>query len=120
METKTCLNCGDVLKGRIDKKFCDDQCRTQHNNRINVDSSTVKNITSILKKNRKILEETLSSSTEGKVKVSSKKIQDKGYNFTYHTHQYKTKTGSVYYFCFEYGFLPLEHDLYMVVKRQDY
>jgi hypothetical protein len=30
MDTKTCLQCGTELRGRIDKKFCDDQCNQFH------------------------------------------------------------------------------------------
>jgi hypothetical protein len=121
MEAKTCLNCGDVLKGRIDKKFCDDQCRTQFNNRLNSDSSAVvKTINHILKKNRRIMEELLSHAADGKAKATGKKLQEKGFNTSYHTHTYKTKAGAVYYFCYEYGYLPLDNDYYMVVKKQDY
>ena len=119
METRTCLNCAEPVKGRADKKFCDDQCRTQYNNRINSDSSAiVKNINQFLKRNRKIFQHLLSSATDGKIKVSGKKLHDKGYNFNYHTHTYKTKTGAVYFFCYEYGYLRLENDLYIVVKKQ--
>ncbi|MBC7654417.1 MAG: DUF2116 family Zn-ribbon domain-containing protein, partial [Oligoflexus sp.] len=31
---KQCLDCGNSIKGRADKKFCDDQCRSNYNNRI--------------------------------------------------------------------------------------
>jgi len=31
-ENKTCLACGKILKGRVDKKFCDDYCRNNYNN----------------------------------------------------------------------------------------
>lgn len=120
MEHKKCLNCGEILKGRIDKKFCDDQCRTQFNNRANSDNSAlVKKINAVLKKNRKILEQLIEVSKDGKINVSEKKILDKGFNFSYHTHIYKTKAGATYYFCYEYGYLPLDHDIYMVVKRKE-
>ncbi len=36
METfapKTCRTCGKPLTGRLDKKYCDDQCRSSYNNR---------------------------------------------------------------------------------------
>lgn len=119
MESRNCLNCNEPLKGRIDKKFCDDQCRTTYNNRLNSDSMTVvRNINHQLKKNRRILEAILATAIEGKGRISGRKLTEKGFHFTYHTHQYKTKAGSVYYFCYEYGYLPLEHDYYMVVKRQ--
>jgi hypothetical protein len=119
METRSCLHCSEPVKGRIDKKFCDDQCRTAYNNRLNSDSSAlVKNINNILRKNRRIMQELLAGSTEGKSVVPNKKLQEKGYNFSYHTHTYKTKAGALYFFCYEYGYLPLEHDISMLVKKQ--
>ncbi len=119
METKICAECGEKIKGRADKKFCDDACRSAFNNRLNSDSSALmKNINNVLRKNRRIIEE-LTPAEEGKTKVSLKKMQDKGYNFTYHTHTYTTKVGTTYFFCYEYGYLPLENDLYMLVKRKE-
>jgi hypothetical protein len=119
MQQRTCLNCGETLKGRIDKKYCDDQCRTQYNNRINSDSlALIKNVNTILKKNRRILEELLSHTQEGKLKVNIKRLQQKGYNFIYHTHRYKTQAGSIYHFCYEYGYLHLEQDTYVLVKNR--
>ncbi len=32
-EIKTCLTCGAPLIGRVDKKFCDDYCRSMYNNK---------------------------------------------------------------------------------------
>ena len=31
-KNKKCLSCGKLLKGRVDKKFCDDYCRNNYNN----------------------------------------------------------------------------------------
>jgi hypothetical protein len=118
MDTKTCLQCGTELRGRIDKKFCDDQCRTAYNNSIKTDSAIIKNINSTLRKNRKLMED-LTPMPEGKTKVARKKLEEKGFNFTYHTHTYTTKTGATYYFCYEYGYLPLEKDYFMLVKRKE-
>ena len=59
LETKTCLACVKPLKGRIDKKFCDDYCRNNYNNLQKAKgnySSFVRNINNTLLKNRKILE----------------------------------------------------------------
>lgn len=54
---KTCLACDKPLKGRLDKKFCDDYCRNNYNNRLNSDQSNyVRNVNNILRKNRRILE----------------------------------------------------------------
>lgn len=35
MEVRCCLECGEPLKGRSDKKFCCDYCRNVYNNRRN-------------------------------------------------------------------------------------
>jgi len=56
METKQCLECGDPVKGRIDKKFCSDYCRNAYNNKVNKDSKNlIRNINNRLRKNHKIL-----------------------------------------------------------------
>jgi Ser-tRNA(Ala) deacylase AlaX len=118
METKSCIQCGSPLKGRIDKKYCDDQCRTTHNNHLKTDTNLMRNINNILRKNRKIIENFIPPE-ETKSKATRKRLEEKGFCFTYHTHTYSTKTGSVYFFCYEYGYLPLEHDYFMLVKWVD-
>lgn len=32
-----CLECGETILGRSDKKFCNDACRNAYNNRVNSD-----------------------------------------------------------------------------------
>jgi Ser-tRNA(Ala) deacylase AlaX len=118
METKECLQCNNELKGRSDKKFCDDQCRTAFNNKLKSDTTFMRNVNNALRKNRKILEE-LIPPEEGKTKASRKRLEEKGFNFSYHTHSYTTKLGAIYYFCYEYGTLQLEGDYFMLVKRKD-
>jgi hypothetical protein len=120
MDEKKCLDCGEKLVGRIDKKFCNDQCRNNYNNKLNSDTSEImRNVNAILRKNRKILEEILSHSPEGKMTVNQRKVNDKGYNFNYFTNIYTTKTGKKYYFCYEYGYMQLENELLMLVKRSE-
>jgi len=114
---RTCLECGTTLKGRRDKKFCDDQCRNLFNNKLNSETSPeIRHINLILKKNRKILEDILPP--DGKTKVSGKKLKDLGFNQTYLTHTYTTQAGSVYRYCYEFGYLPLEGDYFLIVKRE--
>ena len=114
---RTCLACGVALKGRADKKFCDDGCRNTYNNQQNSDSTNyVRNITNILRKNRRILQEL---NPEGKTKVSRQKLVDKGFNFLYHTNTTTTKAGATYVFCYEYGYLLLEGDYFLLVVRDN-
>ena len=114
---KLCLDCGNPIKGRSDKKFCDDQCRNNYNNKLKIeDSSVVKQINSILKKNRMILQKL---NPDGKLKINRDKLVRLGFNFSYFTHIYETYKGAVYYFCYEYGYLKLENDEVLLVKRNE-
>ncbi|MCO6357937.1 hypothetical protein BXY85_0420 [Roseivirga pacifica] len=117
MEEKTCLECGKTVVGRSDKKFCDDQCRNAFNNKQNADSNNlIRNVHNLLRKNRRILEEL---NPDGKSKTTRARLLEKGFDFTYHTSTYTTKAGAVYYFCYEYGYLPLENDYFVLVKRKE-
>ena len=54
---KQCLECGDKIVGRIDKKFCSDGCRNAYNNKVNKDSKNlIRNTNNRLRKNYRILE----------------------------------------------------------------
>lgn len=58
MNERTCLDCGEPLRGRADQKFCNDLCRNSYNNK-KLGSSTnfMRKINRILKKNHALLEE---------------------------------------------------------------
>lgn len=116
MEKRTCIECDQKFNGRADKKFCSDMCRNAYNNKLNSDTNNyVRNINNALRKNRRIMEELLPEET---AKVSQQKLMDKGFNFSYYTNITTTKTGKNYVFCYEYGYLPLESNYYLLVKRK--
>ncbi len=114
---KNCLECGEPLRGRSDKKFCSDQCRTSFNNQLKQETnSLVKKVDYTLKKNRRIL---LELNPNGKSRIHRKTLMDMGFNFNYFTNIYKTKNGNTYYFCFEQGYLPIEEGYFaLVVNKQ--
>ena len=112
---KSCIECGEKIVGRIDKKFCSDYCRNAFNNKINKDQNNlVRNINNRLRKNYRILEEL---NPTDKTRTSRSKLLAKGFSFDYFTSIYTTKTGTVYYFVYDQGYLPLEGDFYALVKR---
>ena len=112
---KVCLECGEKLVGRSDKKFCSDFCRNAYNNNINKDSKNlIRNINNRLRKNWRILE---NLNPEQKTNTSRKKLIQEGFDFNYITSIYTTKAGKVYYFVYDQGYLPLENDYYALVKR---
>ena len=111
------MECGDRLIGRADKKFCGDQCRNAYNNRNNSDvNNLVRNINNTLRKNRRILEEV---SPGEKTKINREKLLSKGFSFNYFTHTYETKAKTVYYFCYEMGYLSLDNDEVLIVRREN-
>ncbi len=119
-QTNICTFCSKPLRGRSDKKFCDDYCRNNYNNQLKSKSNNqVRNINNALLKNRRILLEIFPGGEE-MVKVSKDKLIEKGFQFKYMTHQYTNKKGNVYFFCYETGYLPLENDWYLIVKRKDH
>jgi predicted nucleic acid-binding Zn ribbon protein len=118
-EVKTCLACDKPIKGRSDKKFCDDACRNAYNNELkSITNNQMRNVNNALSKNRRILEELLPEGEE-MVKTTQEKLLQKGFLFKYVTDLYTTKNGRTYYYCYEYGYLPLENDWYLIVRKKD-
>lgn len=117
METRYCLECNTEVRGRIDKKFCSDYCRNAYNNRLNKDSKNlVRNINNRLRKNYRILDGF--DLKDGKTRTTKTRLLDKGFDFEYITNLYTTKKGTTYYFVYDLGYLPLDNDYYMIVKRE--
>lgn len=118
-EQKNCQLCGKTLKGRSDKKFCDDYCRAAYNNELKCASNNyIRNVNNALGRNRRILESLLRAG-ESTAKTDHEKLIEKGFQFKYHTHQYKTKKGNSYFYCYEYGYLPLEKNRYLIVRKKE-
>ena len=69
-----------------------------------------------LKKNRTLLSK---FNPDGKVKISKKKMLNAGFNFDYYTHTYHTQNGKSYIFCYEFGYLTLDDDDFLLVKREE-
>lgn len=117
MQEKVCLECGDKMKGRADKKFCSDQCRVSFNNRLNRDETNyINNVSNLLRKNRRIL---MDLNTTGKTRVSRDMLTKNGFNFNYFTSQYKTKENATYFYCFEQGYLPMENNWFLLVVKKE-
>lgn len=118
-EPTLCLSCEKSVKGRSDKKFCDDYCRAAYNNDLkSASNNLVRNVNNALGKNRRILESLLPQG-DATAKTNHDKLIEKGFQFKYHTSMYKAKNGNTYFYCYEYGYLPLENNWYLIVKREE-
>ncbi|MDV3310379.1 MAG: hypothetical protein LOY03_16345 [Cyclobacteriaceae bacterium] len=114
---RTCLECGERVTGRIDKKFCSDSCRVSYNNRLNAPTTRyMKNVINALTRNRRILMEL---NPTGKCRVSDEQLSRHGFDFRYFTSQYTTRGGSVYRYCFEQGYLKIDNNSYLLVVKKE-
>ena len=89
--SKNCLECGDKIIGREDKKFCSDGCRNAYNNKMNKDQNNLmRNVNNKLRKNYRIL---CDLNPEGKGKTTQTKLLSKGFDFEFFTSilQYKNR-----------------------------
>ncbi len=115
---RICPVCECQFDGRVDKKFCCDQCRNTFNNRQNQDAVNYsRNINRVLKTNRRILSEFFEKNL---YKVNRDKLIAAGFNFDYMTNIFRTKTGKVYYFCYDLGYLIHDDGNCNIVEKKEY
>lgn len=108
-----CLYCKqpiDSLKGRKDRKYCDDRCRSSYHNQQREEINAVTGrVNSILLTNMKVLKALLGDKTS--VSVSKDVMMRKGFSFDYHTQTHKEYT-----FSYEYGYAPKGEKYCKIVK----
>lgn len=96
------MECGQNLKGRSDKKFCDDYCRSSYNYRsLKAEHKELNRIHKILKRNRKILK--LFWEAEQR-KVERKLLELNGFCFKHLTKMELQSNGKVRYCIYDYAY----------------
>lgn len=108
-----CQDCGIKLKGRTDKRFCNDYCRGHYHNVLNKDRhELLKKINNILRKNAGILRKL---NMHGVHEVTRSILISSGFNFTFFTHQlYIAGTDEIYNCCYSYGYYAVTEDKYVL------
>ncbi len=121
MEERLCLKCGKKLVGRLDKKFCDTQCKSEYNNQRKTEQEKdIIETNRILRKNRSILKKL---SPVGKTTVRKEVLDSHGFEYAYFTSTYKNNYGDIYYIVYDYGYFPFTKDGVQratIVNRQPY
>ncbi len=118
IEKRVCKECKEKILGRRDKQYCSDHCRAQHFNSRNAEiSNFMRRVNYTIRKNRSILSD---MNPAGKTKAHKHKLVDAGLNFDYFTNVYRTRSGKVYYFCYDQGYVEIEEDVYALVIKEDY
>ena len=74
----------------------------------------MRNINNKLRKNYRILSEL---NIDVKSKTTRSKLLNKGFDFDYFTSILNTKTGNTYYFVYDQGYMDLESDFFILVKK---
>jgi len=116
-EVKYCTYCDKQIRGRSDKKFCNDFCRSSYHYEINRDISTlVHSINLALRRNRKILQSFISP-TELKTEIERDSVLVYGFSFTYFTHQ-KMVNDTLYHFCYDFGYHVVSRDTISIVHHK--
>ena len=119
-EEQHCPECGKLLRGLLDKKFCDAYCRNTFNNKFKrEDEQYIKDINRILRKNRRILK---TLCPQGKASVRKDVLEVLGYDFRYHSATYRSPK-LLYYICYDYGFSPISDngkEKAMIIQKQNY
>jgi predicted nucleic acid-binding Zn ribbon protein len=117
--SKHCIQCGEKMVGRLDKKFCDAQCRNNYNNKIKRKSEKmIIDINRLLRRNRKILKQ---FNPEGKTTIRKEYLEKLNFEFNFHTHTFTTKNNNTYIFCHEYGYLEIENgEKVLIINQQPY
>ena len=115
MPEKFCLECGEPVIGRSDKKFCNDYCRNAYNNKVNRSSrNLIRNTNNRLRKNYRILNEL---NTSGKTKIAQSRLLQHNFDFNLFTSIYTTKNGKTYYYVYDQGYLKLDNNVYLLIKK---
>lgn len=119
--SRNCQCCGNTLRGRLDKKFCNDYCRNQYNNEKKSGTQPppyVRLVNNVLLNNRRILARIHEENGES-ARATRDKLQLMGFHFGYQTQVSRTRNGRALHYCYDYGYLPLQNDRFLIVKRKD-
>ena len=82
---------------------------------MNKDSKNlIRNTNNRLRKNYKILSEL---NPGGKTKVIRNTLNRYNFDFSLFTSIYKTKVGKVYYYVYDQGYLELDNDYFLLIKK---
>ncbi len=112
-----CLHCQKALRGRTDKKFCDDGCRNNYNNKTKASTNNfIRNVNNALSRNRRIMAGILGE--HDNTITSADELVLAGFQFRYFTHTSELRTGTTFC-CYDHGYHFLENGEEVLLQRLD-
>lgn len=100
--SRTCLTCNKIIRGRSDKKFCNDYCRSAFNNKqLASKFKEIRIISRTLLKNRKVLQKWATTKTNP---VNLQELLSDGLNLGYITQSIHQPLAHPLCYCYDYGY----------------
>lgn len=107
-----CLQCNNPLRGRSDKKFCNDYCRNSFNNKQSPSNTQyMRQVNAILRKNRTVLQSLLSDKME--ITVTRHTLLAAGFHFSYITQIEAIAVGTKKY-CYDFCYVVVNEDAIVI------
>lgn len=98
---KSCAHCQKPIRGRSDKRFCDDACRANHNNEQRArEPAETRRINQLLRRNRNILAQLLSNRMA--CQLPEDDLAELGFCFKYVTHIASNNLSNIQFGCYEF------------------
>jgi hypothetical protein len=113
-----CKICSTQFAGRSDKKFCSVRCKNYyHVNLRRATDKAVKEIDTILHRNRSILLEIVGENVVQK-KIDKLTLEKKKFNFFYKTHQTVDSAGKTYNYVYDLAWMEFSYNTILVVRKK--
>lgn len=113
-----CKICSKLLVGRNDKLFCSVKCKNYyHVNLRKVTDKEVKELDTILHRNRSILLEVLGK-RKGQITVDRMVLEKKRFTFKYHTHLHINSKGKTYYYVYDLAWMEFSNDEVLIIRKE--
>ena len=116
-EVRVCLNCGEPITGRADKRFCCSKCKNEWNNSLSIlDRQNRNRIINILLKNYMVLQAALESEEKAPELGTLVKA---GFHPEYVTGFRRVRRGRDEYRCFDICYNKTEARLYNIRRAPE-
>lgn len=123
--SSNCVVCGELIKGRSDKKYCSETCKSIfHYEKKQAQEKHFLAFQKQLRTNRKVLKK---FNHTGMTSLRRAVLHAQGFNPAYYTHTWQNKRGQTYYFTYDFGIFPFldrknkeVKEKYLIIIWQDY
>lgn len=117
--TNKCRICSKPIVGRSDKKFCSVRCKNYyHTNLRRVTDMEVKEINTILHRNRSILLEILGRNSTQK-KIPRIALEKKKFRFKYLTHYHVNSHGKTFHYVYDMAWMTFSDDEILIIRKRN-